>query len=297
MGTAHIVSVSPDARHPQSCDVTYEPQTNRIKAVVAETWLVTTDTDHIWMPFDIVGVSDGTFTLPSPGTTYSLPPSGAIVVCDKCDVKSEPATPYAFEVSMGFYLYSLPEATAKLTLKSVAYPQTVYYDKDNNPIVNSAGQSFDPALTKTFYDIQFTMTWQSFTVPPISTIYGALGQTNSDSVTLGAGGWTQSFTERQLKLDDADVSFEYQGSTPIWSGSVTMTARSDTFVDKLLDEGYCTRNGSGQLVTITDANGDPLNSPARLNGSGGLQTGTGGTYLTFSVEDETAFSSIVSAIV
>ena len=55
---------------------------------------------------------------------------------------------------------------------------------------------------------------------------------------LGAGGWMQSFTARQLKLDDADVSFEYQGSTPIWSGSVTMTARSDTFVDKLLDEGY-----------------------------------------------------------
>jgi hypothetical protein len=292
-----IKSVFKDAGRPQTAESHYDPKDNRITARISETWIVQTD-NKTYQPIDIFGATDGTTTLPSAGGAYALGTSGTIAICDHVAPAVSKESPFAFEVDVQYYVWTLPSSTKKLSLGSVAYPQNCYFDKDNNAIVNSAGQTFDPSLTKTYYDLKFTLSYQSFTTPPVSTIQAAVGKVNSDGVTLAAGGWSQAFTARQLKLDEATCDFEYQGSQYLWTVSTSWIARSDTFVDKILDQGYAILDGSNNLQSILDSNGNPLNSPVQLDGSGHvLAFGDSPVYLTFKVEDETAMSSIVSAII
>jgi hypothetical protein len=278
---------------------TLDDSTSMIKTQVFETWVVETGNINIQAVdlLDATGVTDGTNTLPITGGTYTVGYLGTSVYCKRVQPTRATETPVGFEVEVEYAIPQTPPAVVKLSLGGVAYSQVTWFDKDNKAIVNSAGQPFDPSLTKVFYDMKIGLSWQTITTPPVDLIFAALGNVNSDTVVLAAGGWSHTFTQRQLKLEDASVDFDFQGGQLYWSVSLSMLARSDMFVDVLLDQGYATADGSGNLTTVTDESGAALNAPVRLNGSGGLLAfGATPVYITFKVEPQVAFDGIIATI-
>lgn len=295
MTTPTFTQVAIDLSKDDSMSQTYDPSSNRITTKYTHTWVVV-GSDKTWFAVDLRGASDGTNNLPIVSQPYDIGLGGFPAVCDGVHISR--TGPLSWSAAVSYYQITLPDSTIKLSLSSVAYPQQAYFDKDGNAVVNSATQPFDPTLTKTYFDAKFTLSYQSFIMPPIDTIMGAKGKVNSDSVSISVGGWSKTFTARQLKEDDSSADFEYHGTDRIWSVSVSFIVRIDTYVDKLLDQGYCRINDAGNLEGIVDDNGDPVNSPVMLDGSGDvLAMGADPVYLSFPIETETAMSAIISAII
>ena len=177
-----------------------------------------------------------------------------------------------------------------LEIDGVEFTQDAYFAFDPSdgtteiPVANSAGQAFDPTLTKTFYDSEIKISFAARTVP-VDAIAACLGGINSSTVSFTVLGITMSFAPKILKLVAAPYQTVYENGDNYWKIAYTLRYRADTWVDKVLDQGYATKDAtSGDLTTIKDADGQPLNSPAKLDGSGQeLGVGDDPVYLEFQV--------------
>ena len=316
-----ILSVFPSPIKQQQVVQTLNQSDETVSTQIIETWLVEVDSPT-YENVDIIGATDGTNQLPIVGLAYALGRSGVTAFCTRSQPERTPEVPTMFAVQVEYALPQIPPANVKFNMGLSPYTQTAMLDKDNKPIVNSAGQPFDPALTKTFYDFKFSVSWQTLTPPPVAAIKALAGQVNSNSVTITAsGGVSLTFAERELKLEDASLESEFQNGAVLWTINLPFTSRVDGFVDNVLDQGYAViADGSGtssmpavntssgsssssgtvgqsNLLPITHTDGTYLNAPHPLDGNGNvLPEGQAQHYITFKIEDEGDFSPIISAI-
>jgi hypothetical protein len=177
-----------------------------------------------------------------------------------------------------------------LEIDGVEFTQDAYFAFDATDgtteiaVANSAGQAFDPTLTKTFYDSEIKINFCSRSVP-VDAISACLGGINSDTVSFTVLGVAMSYAAKTLKLVAAPYQTVYENGDNYWKIAYTIRYRADTWVDKVIDQGYATIDSdTGDLKIIKDADGNPLNAPAKLDGSGQqLDSGGDPVYLQFQV--------------
>ena len=241
-----ILSVFPSPIKQQQVVQTLNQSDETVSTQIIETWLVEVD-DPTYQNVDILGATDGTNQLPIVGLAYAIGESGIVAFCTRVQPERTPEVPTMFAVQVEYALPQIPPANVKFNMGLSPYTQTAILDKNNKPIVNSAGQPFDPSLTKTYYDFKFSVSWQTLSPPPVAAIRALAGQVNNASVTITAsGGVSLTFAERELKLEDASLESEFQNGAVLWTINLPFTSRVDGFVDNVLDQGYAViADGSG----------------------------------------------------
>ena len=139
--------------------------------------------------------------------------------------------------------------------------QIMTIDLDGNPIVNSAGEQFDTAITVPMVVRQYTETWatkiggfnEAAAAREINTV------SNSDKRLCTAhDGVTAFFTD-----PNSGNEIQYWNVTRSYS-IITSTQKHDTWQGKIQDRGLV--DSEGQQIKTKD--GNPVVASVRLNGSG-----------------------------
>lgn len=213
-----------------------------------------------------------TLAVPSLGDTVSI--SGIDGYWDVVHIlpKRSADSPFKFEIQVEFYRKTSPEDGDKwskqLSITGQAYTQNAQYDKDGNGVWNSAGDMFDPELPETFYDEVISYSYRTISPPDLSAYRGKV---NSDTVSFTISGISRSFSARQMKLENGEISttITSDGQTPVWDVKITFITRvSDQFINYVLDAGKYWRDGGVQSPNLLA--GDP---PAGFVGGGGPPAG------------------------
>jgi hypothetical protein len=270
-----------------------------VTVTVTQTWSATTDQTWRGDPVSAMTASDGTNTVPALGSYLEY--DGTLFLVNS----SQPTRigPYTYAVQIqGLWQYTPSQSNTKwnvnVTFAGQDYQQNAVFDNDNNAIVNSANQPFDPALTVTYVDETISISYQT-TLEQSASFNGVRGKVNSGSVTLNLPGISRSFDTRTVKCVDAEQS----GSIPLNDGTATYTVtinllvRTDGFTENVLDAGYYTTDDNDELVQIKDKNGDLLSAPALLDGDGDeLAPGAQPVFLTFNIEQEADFTAFFGGL-
>jgi len=256
------------------------------------TWIYNVYTDvNQELDTEIFSATDGTTegTIPVTGSY-----SGGYFLTDKA---GKWVGPCIWEVTCNWTYPTSPFGVPIYRISGVQWQQPASYDKDNKAIVNSAGQPFDNPPSKTYYDEEVNV---SFLLNPsggldISTLRNYRGKVNSTTCTLS--GNNTAYAARQLKVDSVDLDTVIVGGYAFWQVCIRFLSRVDTFQDVLLDHGFATKDGSGNLTIIKDKNGEPLQQPTLLDGAGGkLANGATAHYITFKLESEIDFAPLITAL-
>lgn len=165
--------------------------------------------------------------------------------------------------------------------------EAVVKDKNGDPLRNSAHDRFDPPPTKeVFYPSVRIVRYERTYSMQRAILY--LNHVNSHSfvfqgITVSAGeALCVGFQGTQVDVDGVEcweVEYEFYFA-PTWEMEV-------------LDQGYYFNSG-GRRYQYTDSNGEPMKTPALLDGSGGKLTYPGGTpvFLSFDVYDTKDFRAL-----
>ena len=270
----------------------YLPQSQTINVEYVQVWRVVFSESY-WTTAAYVAATatDGTNAIPTLGSTLSN-----LVCASVTPTKVDDSGVYHVEV---VWRNDLITSQTQVRFGSMKYLESVYYDYQNKPIQNSAGDFFNPPLKKDYYlptmDISFVLT----TTPSVSTITGAVGSVNNDTPSITIAGLAQTFAVRTLKLESAPVELSWSNNAPLWRINFKFLYNPNTFDAKVVDAGYTQLNPtSGQPnIPIFDGHGHPVTQPYPLNGSG-APLASGGTvqYDTFQIESQTAFSPLFAMI-
>jgi hypothetical protein len=229
--------------------------------------------------------------------------------------------PYFFDVSVTYETPSNEQPAnptsgqkwnVSVSVSGVPYEENVGVDKLGRDIKNSAGDPFPDGVTKTYWDQEIQISFNSNLVD-VSNIDACLGKSNSATVTATINGqnfsWgTQSvaypggtMTVGTLKLVGATYSTKIgDDGQDYWDISYTFHYRSDGWVRKVQDMGFKELKGTAPNQTrelIRDDQGNELNAPAFLNGTGG-KLAAGGTVvlIPFKIDDTVSFSSLFTGL-
>lgn len=190
----------------------------------------------------------------------------------------------------------------EVSVKSVAVSETVYQDKDGDPIVNPAGQPYEPSLTKEFYDQEISITFDCLaSAVNGSSIDDAIGMINESTTTMKIAGVTRTYPANTLKLTAGEYAPKNEkitvGDPPtlvdVWRVSLNFYFRRDGWPRKVLRQGLYELDGT-DLVPILDANGEPVTKPRYLNAAGAV-TDTP-SFDTWEIEDTTSFATLLAGL-
>jgi hypothetical protein len=316
-----ITSCYPAPKKQQQTVLTYDPQTGTTTSSVIETWVVTTD-DINTRTSDIPALAAAN-TLPSPNAPLPLLAEGGWLgenalpaVVKRVQPKRTNEVNTAFEVEIEYQLATIytsgQKFNASLTIDGVDSTVPVDVDMNGYAIANSAGDPYDPQQVVDSFEELVTISYQVDT-PDEADLSAARGLVNSDSVSFTVNGITKSYSARQMKLKNASLTTQFNTATsgggysgaPMWTVKIDMLCKtgSATFETKLVDQGFQYWTG-GSKVKFLDANGDPVNTPQYLNGTGGSLNVSAGSSPTvsspyfndFEMEDEYAFDSFLGGI-
>jgi hypothetical protein len=203
------------------------------------------------------------------------------------------------------YSYTPTPATSKYSVTIDVDGQTstqdAYYNKDNLPIVNSAGCSFDPSIKQDIYDEVFNITY-STTTDQSAAFAAVRGMVNSTGVSFAIQGVSRSFSARGLKCinakQSADLPVGTGGGTPAFKCNVQFGARTDGWQTKILDQGYYTLDPTtNEIVAAKDRDMNDVSAPILLDGTGNpLTPGSTPHYLTFKLETEADFTAVFTGL-
>lgn len=185
-------------------------------------------------------------------------------------------------------------ASPLVSWSSLETQEAIDKDEDGNQIGTSAGEPFDPPITRPTCDLvlDFTKNYATGTVTP-SWLYGWSYRVNSDALAgIAAVGEALILgvpTARLVPAQDG-VSAYYSVNFRV---ALRVGQGANAWKRVLLDQGYRINDGTGKLTTVVDEAGRPLNQPVLLDGSGG-RLASGGTPVTrsFRVYKTAAFTSI-----
>lgn len=169
------------------------------------------------------------------------------------------------------------------------FQSVVVFDKDDNAVVNSAGDPFDPPIMRDDSRLISTTVKNMATVP--TWIMSYADAVNSDAFTID--GFPVAIG--QAKMQRPRVSKQqFRNDIPYREVTFTIHYREDGWKSEPLDQGFREISGSTR-VNITDDNDDPISAPVPLNGSGAaLAAPTPGTavFLNFDIYKTLPFSDL-----
>jgi len=241
--------------------------------------------------------------------------------CSQTIPKRTTQSPFVFEVQVQFTRKYQPSQQGKynitISISGQEFTQTAYQAKASPAadgttfsgsvgalvdIVNSAKQSFDPSLTKTYFDEVISISYN--TTDADSGQFASLrGCVNSDSVSFDIKGQSRDFQPKQLLVKEISQSTTIttgdDNSTPVWKVSIQLVARQDKYTRSVLDAGYYEKdpNDSTKIIGIMDKYHQPISAPGRLDGHGHSAGPTANpVYLGFDVEDQADISGIFEGL-
>ena len=168
-------------------------------------------------------------------------------------------------------------------------------DRDNadNPIQNSAGEPFDPPVTREVYDLvlRYRDNISAFD-PIIAESY--IGAINSDAV-LGYAAGSVKCTKYTGSEARAAVNASYLPTGKYYVRNLEFVFRSDSWQRQILDEGFriatgTDGDGNTTYKIMQDEDGKPLSLPVKLDGSGDkLAAAASPVFNTFDLEKTAVF--------
>ncbi len=269
---------------------------------VIQTWIAVSDSIAT-SPVAALTASVGGNTIPVVATSYTI---GGVsgFVCDQTLPKRSTESPYVFEVQAQYTRKRNPAPSGSGTAFNIdisvdgeKLQQDAFYDRNLDPIVNSAKQSFSPTLKRTYYDRKIEISYQT-----TSDSFGfetLRGKVNNDSIDITILGVPIDVGVRQLLLENVGISLsaplEGTGAV-VYNVRFTLLQREDTFKDKVIDQGYY-QLVAGELSEIVDKNSIAVSQPAHLHSDGtALDPTDPAEFLTFEIEPESALAGLFTAI-
>lgn len=180
----------------------------------------------------------------------------------------------------------------------------IWQDKDGNPIVNSAGQWFDPPIVKDVHYLTLAVVRNVTSYDP-ELAQDYMDTVNSDTVVIAG----LTLSEGQARLDEWTASSEEARGISYYREQIRLSFDAD-WDDNILDLGTKAINADGQLSTIYEkqtasgvvyelassgggSGGRPVQEPVKLDGSGNIYTAgltsAAGVFLTFESYPERDF--------
>lgn len=166
--------------------------------------------------------------------------------------------------------------------------EPVDQDRNGDAIVNSAGELFDPPITKDQHDLIIHIKRYQYSFDPVQASQFE-GSVNSANFLGYAPGLVKCnvYRGKQLRLSGLwvwEVIFEFE-------------VREDGWQKRILDQGFRTHTGTDDdtgvplYAAIKDTSGVPLSAPTLLNGDGGLNPDTSPpVFHQFELENQYDFS-------
>ncbi len=154
------------------------------------------------------------------------------------------------------------EAPADVSWGSATYTDPAVDDIDDNAIVNSAGQPFDPPLTIERRALVATIVYNSEDFDP-SQAAEFQGTVNVGATVIG----NFNVEARMAKIIEIGATQQYYKDIVYWQVTVKVEINPETWDRKVLDQGiYETINGKTDYMT-TDKD-EQVTEPLKLDGSG-----------------------------
>lgn len=147
------------------------------------------------------------------------------------------------------------------------YRQAIDRDVNNQAILNSAGDYFDPPVEVDRSHWTCTVTANVSDVP--SYILDYEDAVNNASITLGG----ISVAQYTAKIDEIDISeLKIEGEYEYYEFTYTLEMRREKWIPiKILDQGMRFKDGSNRKQIVDNSTpARPVSSPRLLNGSGAV---------------------------
>lgn len=149
----------------------------------------------------------------------------------------------------------------RVRMVPVNTPQIVYEDVDGNPIVNSAGDYYDPPIERDYPRWTLTIV-RNETSPSPATIGVYANRTNESD-------WN-GFPAKTVKLSPMTIpeaKFSQFSGAAYWEMEYTFEINFDTWTKVVLNQGYRQLAADGTLEPILVA-GTPASTPVMLDENG-----------------------------
>lgn len=255
---------------------------------------VTTDDPTDEGPTILIAVDPSTsLAIPQVGNVYPTDPGAFVVGLDATE-DSEDGLAWIVEVQYGPYdAGQFPENPIDWPIKVVfggtRYERIVYFDRNGDPILNSAEEGWEDPITVD--DSRPTLT---ITRNELVTAFDLdLAMLYSDSLNDATWNTIAAGKAKMGTITTGDL--QYNSNAQVWYYAVTypVELNRDGWSKKLLDRGFTYLDGANKRRLILGPDGKKRDEPTLLDGSGHVLA-PGGTpvVLTFDVIEELDWSGL-----
>lgn len=236
--------------------------------------------------YEVLDPSDGTTVLEQDTASFCTSISAAVAGSTDDGCQWDVTVEYSPSDGSPTFPPNPVEHPLKLSWGSQLVEVPVNYDRDGDPIQNSAGDFFDPTPTVMKYLILLNIVRNEATFSP--TLAQTWKGTVNDATFTIAG---EDFDPGTVKIADITSELSYNAECGwYWPVTYQMEIDPDGWKSKLLDQGMRTLV-SGAKKAIADDSGKEVSTPELLDGSGvKLAVGADPVVLEFDVLPESDFS-------
>jgi hypothetical protein len=237
--------------------------------------------------------NDGTTSIPALWSAYSTPnesDAGAWVTDIRPNQSSQ--DPRFWEVQVQYDGLVNPLSQPPEIKWSMQQFSRIYeLDINNEPLLNSAGQFFDPPPEgdDSRPTVEITLNQSSFFPFVALTYQDAI---NSDAVTIAG----LSASPGTAKVASISGAYHQNLAFAWWANTYVIAFRRDGWAKKILDQGrYQLGTGGKPKPCVSDDGSTPVADPVPLDGSGAQLANpspANAHYLTFDIYKELAFSAL-----
>jgi len=162
------------------------------------------------------------------------------------------------------------------------YQRPLEKDIDDNPIANTAGQPFDPAIEVDDARLVMTVQRNELTFDK-RTMAKYLNKLNADPFV--------GFDKRLAKFHKFSATTQFENGLRFWSVNYIIHFRDEDWDREIIDAGFYEKI-DGQLAIIKDRAGFPVSEAAFLNGHGRHVPSLPAHFLTFKVYKDIKFKPL-----
>jgi len=252
-------------------------------------------------------LAESSSEIPSLGNVYQFADSGGLTITDPnrtvdtIDTFSVPGKPTLVEVVVNYVALRAVtqtedpiEESPLISIDTIETEEPIFFDVADQPIQNSAAETFDPPLTDIFVDLAISITINEVDSDLSERAKLNLKYNNKLNKTTWQGvaprnAWLRVRSNRQTR-----------SGTRYWRTTYTILLRGEGWDRIVVDEGFKHFRFTTSppflplfQVEALDEEGKAVNSPIRLNGFGlPLPTGDPPVTRTFKVKDEIDFNPL-----
>lgn len=244
---------------------------------------------------DIATASYGGTSIPSIGTAWSA--TQTTIKCKKVGpVRKDPDSEKVYLVPCMYN--NISGGSNVVTDNPLSRPADISWgfdviekvaekDRDDNDIQNSAGDKFDPPVTKYEYRLLCTIRQNFSSLAPIA-FYNYIDTVNSATVTIAG----ITATAGRALITDYSAEAIYEGTYSYVQRTIQI-AFAPTHAVEVADMGYyyIDASDSSKRKRFVDDEGKPDTEPHWLT-SGGDDGGTTARYLVWDINEESNFGSL-----